>query len=134
MFAVLDHDALTEALKRSWDQIAPKAMFTAAGNIALGQSENFIEALDSIKWNKKTTADALAAYGEDSGYGFSGASAITPDTTSGSNSIPLSQDGYFVDGWSESKDQIYVPAGFEPIRGENIVYADALPPLTLQVA
>ena len=128
IFAVLDHDALTEALKRSWDQIAPKAMFTAAGNIALGQSENFIEALDSIKWNKKTTADVLAAYGEDSGYGFSGASAITPDTVSGSNSIPLSQDGYFVDGWSESKDQIYVPAGFEPIRGENIVYADALPP------
>lgn len=103
-------------------------MFTAAGNIALGQSENFIEALDSIKWNKKTTADVLAAYGEDSGYGFSGASAITPDTVAGSNSIPLSQDGYFVDGWSESKDQIYVPAGFEPIRGENIVYADTLPP------
>lgn len=129
VMAVFDHDALIEAMKRVWNQIAPPAMFTAAGNISLGQSENFMNILDTIKWNKKVTADVLAAYGENSGYGFSGTSAIgISGEIAGSNSIPQSQDGYFVDGWLDSKDKVYIPAGFEPIRGENIIYADTLPP------
>ena len=34
----------------------------------------------------------------------------------------------FVDGWANDGDKIYVPAGFSPIRGENVIYADTLPP------
>lgn len=131
VFAVFDNDALVSALQRNWEQIAPKAMFTAAGNVALGQSENFLNALDTIKWNKKTTADVLATYGSDSGYGFSGVTPISPvSQVPGSNNSPVidPENGYFVNGWQDSKDKIYVPAGFEPIRGENIVYADTLPP------
>lgn len=126
---MFDHDSLIEAMKRSWTLIAPKAMFTAAGNISLGQSENFINALDMIKWNKKTTQAIIDGYGVDSGYGFAGTSQINAYQKSGSNGAPImDESGYFVDGWQESADKVYVPAGFDVITGDNIVYADMIPP------
>lgn len=128
MFA-FDHDALIEALKRNWDKIAPPAMFTAAGNVATGMSD-FLDVLDTVNWNKKVTEDAANTYGS-TGYGFQGTTELLPnDSVPGSNGRPiLASDGYFVTGFEESEDKIIVPPGFEPIRGDNIVYADTVPPL-----
>ena len=120
MFA-FDHDALIEALKRNWDRIAPVAMFTAASNITKGNSENFLDALDTVKWNKKITADVADTYGG-AGIGFQGTSALIPEKDiPGSNNKPvLDSSGYFVERFDPSDDDIVVPPGFEPIRGENI--------------
>ena len=62
VFFAFDHDALLEALKRNWDKIAPPAMFTAAGNITISNSENFLDALDTVKWNKKVTENIANSY------------------------------------------------------------------------
>lgn len=160
-FAVFDQDSIVEALKRVWDDIAPAAMFTATGNITLANTENFLNALDMLKWNVTTQEGILGASntpggttgyvpeghpggsGSSSqgshpgGFGFSGTSSIDPNTTYGSNSKPIlgSDDfnRYNVVGWEDSTDQIRVPAGFTPIRGQNVVYADVLPPLLLDI-
>lgn len=128
-FFSFDHYALEEAMKRNWDKIAPPAMFTAAGNIATGMTEDFGDALDTVKWNKKVTDDMHATY-SNNGFGFAGSSELIPnDNIPGSNGKPiLSPDGYFVEGFNDSEDSIIVPPGFEPIRGNNILYADTLPP------
>ena len=140
VFAVFDHDALVAALQTVWNYIAPSAMFTAAGNAkTLGMSENFTNALDMIKWNATTSAAALSSAqnkANRTGYGFTygtnaGAStnSIDAQVEKGSNNTPIiGVDGY-VEKWdSDSGDDIYIPAGFSPIRGENIIYADTLPP------
>jgi hypothetical protein len=64
VFAAFDRDALLEEMKNIWDLIAPKdgKMFTAAGNIAVGKSEDFSAAMDLVSWNKKATASAQALY------------------------------------------------------------------------
>lgn len=124
VFAVFDHDSLISAMQHVWDKIAPPAMFTAKGNIATSKSEAFLDAIDMLKWNLKTGSDIQ------SGYGFSGTSAIEANMAEGSDGAPASRDkeyDYFVESWNKA-DQVYVPAGFEPIRGENILYADTLPP------
>lgn len=159
-FAVFDHDSLVSAMQHVWDQIAPPAMFTAAGNLAVRSSEDFSTVLSNIKWNQTTSQAANdnfnsgingATNGAISGiltggiiggvtgaangynshdYGFSGTSAIKPNKQEGSNGAPSQYDSeynYFVEKWGKG-DDIYVPAGFSPIRGENIVYADTLPP------
>lgn len=149
VFAVFDHDALVSALQTVWDDIAPSAMFTAAANNKLANSEDFSNALDMIKWNQ--TVSDLQNGVEDTygtgvsldnrgGYGFSFGSTVSAEYTNsidaqqakGSNSVPkLGADG-FVEGWdNEAADNIYVPAGFSPIRGENVIYADTLPPFDI---
>ena len=141
VFAVFDHDSLVEALQSVWSQIAPTAMFTAAANIgATRYSENFQNALDMIKWNDTVSAKALDG-NDRAGYGFSyGADAsgnnmnpINAQQDSGSNNNPSFKDNGFVDpnGWTASETQINVPAGFTPIRGENVIYADTLPPFDI---
>lgn len=147
VFAVFDHDSLVSALQRVWDKVAPAAMFTAAGNHAVRGSENFTDALDMLKWNVKTSTAATSGFAQSSGiigavtglysntstnnsYGFSGTSAIHPNKSEGSNGGPASfdsDDNYFVESWNKGQD-IYVPAGFEPMRGTNIMYVDSLPP------
>ena len=137
VFAVFDHDALVSALQTVWDDIAPSAMFTAAANNVMAQSEDFTNALDMIKWNATVSEAAL---NEDTasraGYGFSfGSTAagdytneISAQSTPGSNNTPnIGSDG-FVDSWNKDGDKVFVPAGFAPIRGENVIYADTLPP------
>ena len=159
-FAVFDHDSLVSAMQHVWDQIAPPAMFTAAGNLAVRSSEDFSTVLSNIKWNQTTSQAANdnfnsgisgAVSGAINGiltggiiggvtgtvngynshdYGFSGTSAIKPNKQEGSNGAPFQYDSeynYFVEKWGKG-DDIYVPAGFSPIRGENIIYADTLPP------
>lgn len=146
VFAVFDHDALVASLQTVWNEIAPAAMFTAAGNIKHANSENFTNALDMIRWNSFTSAvangdsEAMTEVGVQgnarAGYGFSyGATNagdytnnIDAQTAKGSNNVPqLGADG-MVDSWIDSSDEINVPAGFAPIRGQNVIYADTLPP------
>lgn len=150
-FAVFDHDSLVEALQSVWDQIAPSAMFTASANIGASRySENFQNALDMIKWNNAVSdqqqADSIDGNYQGSfartGYGFSyGTSngqnytnAIDAQVAYGSNnSATIGSDGYVDQGtWDDTTgDPIYVPAGFSPIRGENVLYADTLPPFDI---
>ena len=141
IFAVFDRDSLVEALQSVWDQIAPTAMFTAVANIGASRySENFQKALDMIKWND-TVSKAATSGVDRAGYGFSfGADSagsytntISAQTASGSNNIPsLKPDGSVnPSGWTESNDQINVPAGFTPIRGGDVIYADTLPPFDI---
>lgn len=159
-FAVFDQDSLVEALKRVWDSIAPPAMFTATGNITLANTENFLNALDMLKWNVTTQEGILgekgtpgdgtgyvpvghpgggspSGQGSHPGYGFSGTTAIEPNTTYGSDGKPqLGQDDfnrYNVTEFKESETQIRVPAGFTPIRGDNVLYADTLPPFDISL-
>ena len=147
VFAVFDNDALVSALQSVWSEIAPSAMFTAAANNKPAMSEDFSNALDMVKWNQTVTDAALNDYDNlynRNGYGFSfdstnyvGASdtSIDAQQAPGSNNSPYDTNGDgFVDDWGSDGDNIYVPAGFAPIRGENVIYADTLPPSTLQVA
>ena len=146
VFAVFDHDSLVEALQSVWDQIAPSAMFTASANIGANRfSEDFQNALDMIKWNNAVSADALAGElnsAKRGGYGFSyGATSSATYTNvidaqieyGSNNSAQLGPDGYVnQETWkTETADKVYVPAGFSPIRGENVVYADTLPPFDI---
>jgi len=139
VFAVFDHDALVSALQTVWDDIAPSAMFTAAANNVPSMSEDFTNALDMIKWNATVSQAALAEddTAKRAGYGFSfGATAsgdytnaISAQSTEGSNNSPIiNQQTGFVEDWNQDGDKIFVPAGFAPIRGENVIYADTLPP------
>lgn len=84
-----------------------------------------------------------------SGYGFSfsntassegtakaGAysNSISAQTAKGSNNAPTIDSNGFVDphGWdNDAADNINVPAGFAPIRGQNVIYADTLPPFDI---
>lgn len=140
VFAVFDHDALVSALQTVWDDIAPSAMFTAAANNVLSNSEDFTNALDMIKWNATVTEAALNKdTASRAGYGFSFGSTVAGDYTNeisaqsapGSNNSPnIGSDG-FVESWNKDGDKIFVPAGFAPIRGENVIYADTLPPFDI---
>ena len=140
VFAVFDHDSLVEALQTVWKEIAPSAMFTAAANNVLSRSEDFTTAMDLIKWNS-TVSDAATT--DRDGYGFSFGSTTTSGNnttnsinaiqTNGSNNTPSIDENGFVNqnGWANDGDKINVPAGFAPIRGQNIVYADTLPPFDI---
>lgn len=132
-FAMYDHDSLVTAIQHVWDKVAPPAMFTAAGNIAVRNSEDFSSVLNNIRWNIKAGEAIENSFGKSDktgGFGFSGASPIKPNKQEGSNGAPSQFDSeysYFVEKYGKG-DDIYVPAGFTPIRGENILYADTLPP------
>ena len=144
VFAVFDNDALVTALQSVWSEIAPVAMYTAASNVQLAGSEDFSTALDMIKWNNTISELQEGNYKADensplasitqsnrTGFGFSydktdtkRSSPIDAQTAPGSNNRYDASSGE----WKESETQINVPAGFAPIRGENIIYADTLPP------
>lgn len=142
VFAVFDHDSLVYALQQVWQDIAPSAMFTAAANNKLAMNEDFTNALDILKWNETTRKAALDESGGASraGYGFSYGSLYTADYTNGisaqqangSNNSPnfrtVGSDKIMEPRWNNDGTPIYVPAGFAPIRGENVIYADTLPP------
>lgn len=160
VFAVFDHDALVQALQTVWNDIAPAAMFTAAGNLKKANSEDFSRALDMVKWNATTsyaqnmnpvglTSIDVAAIKEDlrfdsynandrAGYGFSYGTTAGSYTNSISAQVGVGSDGSptldsdgFVDGWNNDASRVNVPAGFAPIRGENVIYADTLPPFDI---
>ena len=132
VFAVFDQDSLVTALQREWKNLAPKAMFTAAGNAATRGSEDFSKAMDLTGWNK--AANAATPYtqgttGVGNGVGYSGSTGLTPGQVPGSNNTPpLGNDMFDASKWPNDGDQIWVPQGFSPIRGQNILYADMIPP------
>lgn len=116
-------------MKRVWDSIAPPAMFTAAGNLAEQGSENFLNALDMLRWN--ITAQEAIQETHPGDFGYVGTSAVTAASNiPGSNNKPQFS-GTDITGWTNSTDQIRVPAGFSPIRGNNVLYADTLPPFDI---
>jgi len=143
VFAVFDHDALVSALQSVWDDIAPSAMFTAAANNVMANSEDFTNALDMIKWNATVSEAALdEETASRAGYGFSYSATgnmagrygneISAQSANGSNNTPkIDRTTGHVVGWESDGDRIYVPAGFAPIRGENVIYADTLPPFDI---
>jgi len=110
VFAVFDQDSLLEGLKSVWENIAPAAMFTAAGNKASSMTENFSDALNLTNWNKKAS-DLLPA-----GTGFSGTTAIAAATDLRSDT---------------GTGNVYVPAGFSTLQKDSIVYADTFPPFDI---
>ena len=141
VFAVFDQDALVAALQSVWNDIAPSAMFTAAANNVLSNSEDFTNALDMIKWNATVTDAAMDdSTASRAGYGFSFGSTAAGDymdvidaqSAPGSNNTPnIDKNTGHITGWNSDGDKIFVPAGFAPIRGENVIYADTLPPFDI---
>ena len=145
VFAVFDHDSLVATLQRVWNEIAPSAMFTAAANgNKSALNEDFRDALDMIRWNQTVTDAALdETTAKRAGYGFTFGATLAGDytneisaqTADGSNNTPnfdnLSYGDSLPTSWNEDGDKIYVPAGFSPIRGENVIYADTLPPFDI---
>lgn len=67
VFAVFDRDSLIEEMCSVWDDIAPKAMFTAAGNLANRQTDAFENALTLTKWNDVTSAKTANTSGTTAG-------------------------------------------------------------------
>ena len=128
-FAVFDEDSIVNALRRVWDKIAPAAMFTAAGNVAVTGTENFLNAIDMLKWNVTAEEAIESSYGN-SDFGYQGTSEIASTTVAGSNNIPTIVNNQ-ITGYTDSSTQIRVPAGFSPIRGQNVIYADTLPPFDI---
>lgn len=112
-----------------WNQVV--------SNTATGRGsarENSLYELNGVSTNDR------AGYG----FSFSNSSAgegavrsgaysnsISAQTAKGSNNRPTIDANGFVDqnAWDNNDaDTINVPAGFAPIRGQNVVYADTLPP------
>lgn len=128
VFATFDRDTLLETIKEIWHQISPKAMFSAAGNIAVQGSEDFKNALDLAAWNQAGTEGTTDANGNtvgqavQSGFGFSGTTAVGYNTEKGSDNR---WDGT---NWIDSSTNVNVPTGFGVMRGEHIMYADQVPP------
>lgn len=111
VFAVFDRDSLLVEMRNAWSDIAPKAMFTAAGNVAVQGSEDFENAISMSKWNYTA---------EDSG--------TVAEPAAGDDWKVAAQEAAASDG---SGDLINVPAGFGVINKDNILYADMLPPLDI---
>lgn len=112
VFAVFDRDALIDEMTdtNTWAQIAPDAMFTAAGNLTTRYEDgNFQNALDLAQWNQ-TAQDNVTK---------SGGSAIGGSGTTVKNGTEKNFNG----------DTINLPHGFGLIKANNVLYADTLPPL-----
>jgi hypothetical protein len=112
VFVVFDRDALIQELRAVWDQIAPVAMFTAAGNKSLGTLQSFEQALSLTGWNNASTVQAGQDNGAQGSYNNLDANnELTPNSTFVSDGV-----------------KVNVPPGFASINATNIVYADMLPP------
>lgn len=118
-----NRDALMEELVEDdaiWKQIAPVAMFTAAGNLAVRGNEKFEIALGVAGWGdaidkSRGTSDITNTPGIKTGgsdYGYTGGTAITPGSVKG----------------NDDSTNVQVPPGFSLIKAKNIIYADMIPP------
>jgi hypothetical protein len=107
VFAQFNRDAIMEELvsdSTAWAQIAPPAMFTAAGNIAVRGEEKFREAMKMAAWNDK-------------------ASSATPSGFLGTGAMNSQQSNN-----TTGTGQVPTPAGFAVLQANNIWYADMIPP------
>ena len=109
VFAVFNRDALIEELKKVWSDIAPPAMFTAAGNLALASQDAFGQALTMTAWDQRTTGGEKDVNGNTVARAEASAKQLGTD----------------------EKTQVQVPGGFSVIRKQNIMYADMLPPFDI---
>jgi hypothetical protein len=121
VFATFNRDALLIAVRDIWHQIAPKAMFTGKGNIAVQGSEDFKNALDLASWNKVGQSTVPA------GTGFSGTSPVGFNTDKASDNKFDPATGT----WTSSASKVAVPPGFGVMRGDNVLYADQIPPFDI---
>lgn len=122
VMAQFNRDALMEELvddPNVWKQIAPVAMFTAAGNLSQRSNEMFENALHAAGWGDYTdytrsnpTADIPGVTVGSAQYGYTGGTQITAGTTIG----------------NDGATTVRVPPGFAQIRAKNIIYADMIPP------
>lgn len=116
VFAVFDRDALITEMTdaKTWGQIAPDAMFTAAGNLTTRFKDGgFENALNLANWNKSS---------QDAG-------GLNNDNFSGSEADGMGSVGNATARSHNGQDTINLPLGFEMINRENVLYADTLPPL-----
>lgn len=99
VFAEFDRDALIEEMKSVWSDIAPEAMFTAAGNLYNVNNSNFADALNKSGW--------------------SGVEDKLEEVRSNDQWNQMGTDAF---------NQTGTPAGFARIQKDNVLYADTLPP------
>lgn len=124
VFAQFNRDALIAELvsdSTTWKQIAPAAMFTAAGNLAKRGNEFFKDALTLSSWNrvgttgKNSDGDQVGGTTAGGTFGMQGETAITGGNTIG----------------SDGSTQVRVPSGFGVMQAANVMYADQIPPFDI---
>jgi hypothetical protein len=116
-----------------WNQTVT---YTANG---IRDDGNRIYALNDVSTNNRAGYGFSFSNTESSqGTGSAGATSnqIDAQTAKGSNNKPTIDEHGFVlhklDSWDDNAaDTINVPAGFAPIRGQNVIYADTLPPFDI---
>lgn len=100
VFAMFDQDSLIKSMK-SILKSSESTVFTTSGTLAITEEENFINAVEMLKWNV-TAQDAMN-----------------------------SKSKYNENNSRISDENFKVPNGFSPIRDNRIVYLDSLPPFDI---
>lgn len=106
VFAMFDQDSLIKSMK-SILKSSESPIFTTSGNLAITEEENFINAVEMLKWNV-TAQDAI--------------------------DLSRNMDSKFKYNENNSKvsdENFKMPNGFSPIRDSRIVYLDSLPPFDI---
>lgn len=102
VFAMFDQDSLIKSMK-SILKSSESTVFTTSGTLAITEEENFINAVEMLKWNV-TAQDAMNMN---------------------------SKSKYNENNSRISDENFKVPNGFSPIRDNRIVYLDSLPPFDI---
>ncbi|NMS91272.1 hypothetical protein HGQ85_15220 [Clostridioides difficile] len=102
VFAMFDQDSLIKSMK-SILKSPESTVFTTSGTLAITEEENFINAVEMLKWNV-TAQDAMNRN---------------------------SKSKYNENNSRVSDENFKVPNGFSPIRDNRIVYLDSLPPFDI---
>lgn len=116
-----------------WNQTVS---YTANGQT---DANNPIYALNGVSKNDRAGygfSFSNTATSQGTGRAGSYSNTISAQTAKGSNNKPTIDSNGFVDqrlgAWdNNAADTINVPAGFAPIRGQNVIYADTLPPFDI---
>lgn len=116
-----------------WNQTVS---YTANGQT---DANNPIYALNGVSTNDRAGygfSFSNTATSQGTGRAGSYSNTISAQTAKGSNNKPTIDSNGFVDqrlgAWDDNAaDTINVPAGFAPIRGQNVIYADTLPPFDI---
>lgn len=114
IIAVFNRDALMEEMKLQWKDIAPKRMFTSAGNLS------YIEP-NPNQWGQNTPTEMAGA-------GFDALLAMA-DWNQAGNAPPA--PGKWSDG--TSAQDVALPEGFALMHIENVTYLDQLPPVDISL-
>lgn len=106
VFAMFDQDSLIESMKSVLKTSEP-TMFSTADSLAITEDENFINAVEMLKWNV-TAQDAVIL-----------------------NRNIENKNRYNKSDSSFNDEATQMPSGFSPIRDSSIVYLDSLPPFDI---